>query len=166
MAQRQKKQQASSSVSLFAAFDKDGDGKVSASELRGCMAAALGEENVSLEEAAAALAAADADGDGLLDPAEFARLGLLGAGAEEDDVLCRRRCLREAFAMYAGEKAAVITPASLGRMLGKVLPPSSRKKEEEVIAVEECVAMIRRFDLDGDGVLSFEEFAVMMTADG
>ena len=35
---------AAAAAVLFEALDKDGDGKVSASELRGCMAAALGEE--------------------------------------------------------------------------------------------------------------------------
>ncbi|CAM0950538.1 unnamed protein product [Alopecurus aequalis] len=152
--------------SVFAAFDKDGDGKVSATELRGCMAAALGEE-VSEEEAAAILAAADADGDGLLDQEEFSKLGAPAsngetdvAGEEVDDDV-RRRCLREAFAMYAtegGDEGATITPASLRRMLGK-LGSSSEK-----MGLEECRAMICRFDLDGDGVLSFEEFMVMMMA--
>jgi calcium-binding protein CML len=28
--------------------------------------------------------------------------------------------------------------------------------------VEDCVVMIGEFDLDGDGVLSFEEFRIMM----
>jgi calcium-binding protein CML len=46
---------------LFEALDKDGDGKVSASELCGWMAAALGEE-----ESAAFVATADADGDSLV----------------------------------------------------------------------------------------------------
>jgi calcium-binding protein CML len=51
-------------TSVFAAFDEDGDGKLSASELRRGMAATLGED-VSEEEAEAILTAADADCDGL-----------------------------------------------------------------------------------------------------
>ncbi|KAM3312291.1 hypothetical protein ACQJBY_032325 [Aegilops geniculata] len=140
--------------SVFAAFDKDGDGKVSVSELRCCMAASLGED-ISEEEAAVVLAAADADGDGLLNQEEFSRLA---TGAhEEDDV--RRRCLREAFGMYASSSTedtttTMITPASLRRTL-------SRLGSHE-LGVEECKAMICRFDLDGDGKLSFDEFRVMM----
>jgi calcium-binding protein CML len=30
--------------------------------------------------------------------------------------------------------------------------------------IDECRAMICRFDLDGDGVISFEEFKMMMDA--
>ncbi|KAE8809848.1 putative calcium-binding protein CML25/26 [Hordeum vulgare] len=151
--------------SVFAAFDKDGDGKVSAAELRGSMTAALGEE-VSEEEAAAILATVDADGDGLLDQEEFSRLGLgatgddAGAAGADDEEEVRRRCLREAFAMYAtegGDERARITPASLRRMLGKLLG-------SEKMGLEECRAMICRFDLNGDGVLSFDEFRVMMMA--
>nr|XP_051191381.1 probable calcium-binding protein CML25/26 [Lolium perenne] len=153
--------------SVFAAFDKDGDGKVSADELRGSMTAALGEE-VSEEEAAAILATVDADGDGLLDQEEFSRLGATAsqegaegvAGDEADDDEVRRRCLKEAFAMYAtegGDEGARITPASLMRMLDKLLESSTEKME-----LEECRAMICRFDLNGDGVLSFDEFMVMM----
>ncbi|KAM3274137.1 hypothetical protein ACQJBY_043364 [Aegilops geniculata] len=153
--------------SVFAAFDKDGDGKVSAAELRGSMTAALGEE-VSEEEAAAILATVDSDGDGLLDQEEFSRLGLGAAGddagaagGDDDDDEVRRRCLREAFAMYATgageEEGARITPASLRRMLGKLLG-------SEKMGLEECRAMICRFDLNGDGVLSFDEFRVMMMA--
>ncbi|XP_048543456.1 probable calcium-binding protein CML25/26 [Triticum urartu] len=142
--------------SVFAAFDEDGDGKVSASELRRCMEATLGED-VSEEEAAAVLATVDVDGDGLLNQKEFSRL-TAGAGAqEEDDADVKRRCLREAFGMYASSPTEdTITPASLRRTL-------SRLGSHE-LGVEECRAMICRFDLDGDGKLSFDEFRVMMMA--
>ncbi|XP_044958779.1 probable calcium-binding protein CML25/26 [Hordeum vulgare subsp. vulgare] len=143
--------------SVFAAFDEDGDGKVSVSELRRCMEATLGAD-VSDEEAAVILASVDADGDGLLNQEEFSRLA---AGAhEEDDADVKLRCLREAFGMYASssaeDTATMITPASLRRTL-------SRLGSHE-LGVEECRAMICRFDLDGDGKLSFDEFRVMMMA--
>ncbi|KAM0898049.1 hypothetical protein ACQ4PT_022141 [Festuca glaucescens] len=142
--------------SVFDAFDKDGDGKVSASELRCGLGSTLGED-VSEEDAAALLAAVDADGDGLLDQEEFSRLA---GGAQEVDDLIKRRCLMEAFGMYASASSSssstMITPASLRRTL-------SRLGSHE-LGVEECRAMICRFDLDGDGVLSFDEFRVMMMA--
>jgi calcium-binding protein CML len=143
--------------SVFTAFDKDGDGKVSASELWCGLESTLGED-VSEEDAAAILAAADADGDGLLNQEEFSRLA---AGAHEnDDDVAKRRCLMEAFGMYAASSSTedmattMITPASLRRTL-------SRLGSHE-LGVEECRAMICRFDLDGDGALSFDEFRVMM----
>ncbi|KAM0884614.1 hypothetical protein ACQ4PT_030863 [Festuca glaucescens] len=146
--------------SVFAAFDKDGDGKLSASELQCGMAATLG-ENVS-EEAVAILAAADVDGDGTLNREEFSSLAA-GAHKDDDDDVVGQRCLREAFGMYASSsmddrttKATTITPASLRRTL-------SRLGLHE-LGVEECRAMICRFDLDGDGALSFDEFRVMMMA--
>jgi len=98
---------------VFSALDRDGDGKLSAAELRLCMKAALGED-VSAEEA-------DADGDGLLSQEELLVLALAGtaaAEAEEEVEGERRRELREAFGMYAMEGEGCITPVSLKRMLG------------------------------------------------
>lgn len=142
--------------SLFAAFDADSDGRISASELRECMRSTLGAEAVvSAEEAEALVADADADGDGLLDAAEFAGLvARLHADAGEED---RHRGLRQAFQMYSENNtdATCITPASLRRMLARL---------GEHQDVDECRAMICRFDLDGDGVLSFDEFKIMMNA--
>jgi calcium-binding protein CML len=55
--------------------------------------------------------------------------------------------------MYDSEKCGFITPKSLRRML---------KKMGESKSIDECKAMIKHFDLNGDGLLSFDEFTVMM----
>ncbi|CAL4959393.1 unnamed protein product [Urochloa decumbens] len=134
---------------VFSAFDRDDDGKISAAELRLCMKAALGED-VSAEDADELVASADSDGDGLLDEEEF--LKLVQLENEEED---RCRGLKEAFGMYEMKGEGCITPLSLKRMLSKL---GSHQE------IDECKAMICRFDLNGDGVLSFEEFKVMMDA--
>ncbi|KAL6853907.1 hypothetical protein ACP4OV_019936 [Aristida adscensionis] len=134
----------------FAAFDRDSDGKISAAELRLCMKATLGEE-LPAEDAAALVASADADGDGQLSEEEFLRLVGVERGGEEEER--RSRGLREAFGMYEMEGEGRITPASLKRMLSRL------GAHQEL---DECRAMICRFDLDGDGVLSFDEFKIMM----
>jgi calcium-binding protein CML len=134
---------------LFASLDGDADGRISAAELRVCMRATLGED-IPAEEAEALVASVDADGDGLLCEAEFLKLAL-HCDAEEE----RTRGLKEAFGMYEMEGKGCITPASLRRMLGRL---------GNEWGVGECRAMICRFDLDGDGVLSFNEFKIMMSA--
>ena len=143
---------------VFSALDRDGDDKLSATELRLFMKAALGED-VSSEEADRLVASADADGDGLLSQEELLALALAGTAAEEEEEEEeggeRRRELREAFGMYAMEGQGCITPLSLKQMLSRL---GSHQD------IDECRAMICRFDLNGDGVLSFEEFKVMMDA--
>jgi calcium-binding protein CML len=126
---------------VFSAFDRDDDGKISAAELRLCMKAALGED-VSAEDADDLVASADTDGDGLLNQEEFLKLVQLEAAAEEEP--CQG--LKEAFGMYEMKGQGCITPPSLKRMLSQL---GSHQE------IDDCVAMICRFDLDGDVVLSF-----------
>lgn len=127
-------------------FDEDGDGKISPTELRNLVGMMGGE--LLFQEAEIVVEELDSDGDGLLSLEDF--VGLMEAGGEEEKL----KDLREAFEMYNDEEiGGFITPKSLRRMLGKL---------GELKSVEECRVMIDHFDLNGDGLLSFEEFRVMM----
>lgn len=83
---------------------------------------------------------------GLVGLAEFASL------VEGDDEEEKREDLRKAFEMYKNEGEECITPRSLKIMLGRLGDWS----------VDECVVMINKFDVNGDGVLCFQEFQLMM----
>lgn len=130
---------------VFNYFDEDEDGKITASELRTCMTAVGGRE-MTLAEAEMAVQTADSDGDGMLGLDDFSKLLEGSCGTEEDE-------LREAFGLYAAEGTSSITAKSLKRMLSRLGQSTS---------VDDCRAMIRKFDLNGDGVLNFDEFRVMM----
>ncbi|KAK4375855.1 hypothetical protein RND71_006532 [Anisodus tanguticus] len=128
---------------VFTYFDEDGDGKVSPAELRRCVKAVGGD--LTVEEAEMAVRLSDLDGDGMLGLEDFSKL-MEGEKNKESE-------LRGAFEMYEMEGSGQITPKSLKRMLSRL---------GESTSIDNCKAMIQRFDLDGDGVLSFDEFKVMM----
>ncbi|KAG1363302.1 Calcium-binding protein CML38 [Cocos nucifera] len=130
---------------VFRYFDSNGDGKISPAELQSCMRT-IGEE-LSLEDAAAIVESTDSDGDGLLGFDDFVKL--LGPEGEED----QGRNLREAFRVYEMDDQECITPTSLKRALGKLGVSKT---------IEDCTIMIHRFDINGDGVISFDEFRIMM----
>lgn len=71
-------------------------------------------------------------------------------GGEEEEKV---KDLKEAFKMYEMDGCGCITPKSLKRML-------SRLGESKTI--DDCTTMIAQFDLNGDGVLNFDEFRTMM----
>lgn len=133
---------------VFLYFDEDGDGKISPSELRNRLGLMGGDELIELKEAEEAVESLDSDGDGLLGLEDLARLMELGGEEEE-----KMKDLRMAFEMYDVEGKGFITPKSLKRMLSRL---------GESRSVDECKVMINHFDLNGDGVLSFEEFRIMM----
>lgn len=131
---------------VFNHFDSDGDGKISAYELRSYFGS-IG-EHMSHEEAEKVIQFLDADRDNLLDFNDFMKLmkGEEGSGDDKD--------LRKAFEMFLWEeKEDCITPKGLQRMLQRLGDERS---------YEECVVMIDAFDIDHNGVLDFNEFHQMM----
>ncbi|KAJ0039887.1 hypothetical protein Pint_28204 [Pistacia integerrima] len=127
---------------VFRHFDGDGDGKISALELRGYFAS-IG-EYMSYEDAQGAINDLDTDGDNLLDFQDFLRL-MQGEGDED---------LKRAFEMFELEKKGCITPKGLQNMLNRLGDSKS---------YDECVAMIQIFDIDRNGVLDYQEFYRMMS---
>lgn len=130
---------------VFRFFDENGDGKISPVELQSCMRM-IGED-LPIEDVAALVESMDSDGDGLLGFDDFIKL--VGPKEEEE----KGASLREAFQVYKMDGHECITPTSLKRALGKL---------GESKTIEECTAMIRQFDTNGDGVVSFDEFKIMM----
>ncbi|TYH24192.1 hypothetical protein ES288_A03G071900v1 [Gossypium darwinii] len=126
-------------------FDKDGDGKISASELSHRLGQMGGKLLLNIAEVA--VEALDSNGDELLDLEDLIKL------MEEDDEEEKLKDLRQAFGMYDEDGCGFITPKGLKKML---------KKLGESKSIDECMVMIKHFDINGDGVLSFEEFRVMM----
>ncbi|PKU62901.1 putative calcium-binding protein CML19 [Dendrobium catenatum] len=130
---------------VFRYFDEDGDGKISALELCNCLRS-MGEE-LSAEDAEAFLESSDADGDGKLGYEGFLKL------VEVEEDVERERTLREAFAAFEMAGMGCITERSLRSALQRL------GKEKKL---EECSDMIKKFDLNGDGVICFDEFKLMM----
>ncbi|KAJ6740174.1 CALCIUM BINDING PROTEIN [Salix purpurea] len=123
----------------------DGDGRISALELRAYFGS-IG-EYMSHEEASLAIHDLDADQDNLLDFQDFSRFMKREASDNDEDI-------KMAFGMFEMEKGSgCITPKGLQRMLRRLGDAKS---------YDECVAMIQAFDIDGNGVLDFYEFNQMM----
>ncbi|CAL0323263.1 unnamed protein product [Lupinus luteus] len=98
--------------SLFHHFDKNGDGKISPSELRQCVESIDGK--LSTEEAEEAIRVLDMDIDRVLGLDDFVRF--VEGGNDEEKV----KDLREAFKIYEMEGSDYITPMSLKKTLSRL----------------------------------------------
>lgn len=135
----------------FALFDLDGDGCISASEL-GKVLAALGQPT-SQAELSAMVNTVDVDGSGTIELNEFMALFLpldpsFVGSANDDD-------LSSAFQDFDRDGDGRISVAELRRALRAL------GEEVDSAGVEE---MIHRADTDGDGQISYEEFAKIMVS--
>lgn len=130
---------------VFNYFDENGDGKITATELKNRMRKVGGDElQLSDEEVEMAVRSSDADGDGMLGFDDFTKMM---KESEIDE-------LKEAFVMYSEKTGRVITAKSLKKMMRRLGQPAT---------VNDCKVMIGGYDVNGDGVLDFDEFRAMMT---
>uniref|UniRef100_A0A7N0TGH9 EF-hand domain-containing protein n=1 Tax=Kalanchoe fedtschenkoi TaxID=63787 RepID=A0A7N0TGH9_KALFE len=131
---------------VFRRFDVNSDGKISSSEL-GAMITSLG-QTATEEEIQRMIIEADKDGDGFISLEEFIEINI--KDVDSDEAL---ESLRGAFSVFDIDGNGSISAEELHKVL---------KGLGDACSVAECKRMISGVDADGDGMISFEEFKVMM----
>ncbi|XP_059448241.1 probable calcium-binding protein CML25 [Corylus avellana] len=131
---------------VFRRFDVNGDGKISSSEL-GSILGSLGHPATE-EELDKMIKEVDADGDGHIDLQEFVELNT--KGVDSDEAL---ENIKDAFSVYDIDGNGLISAEELHEVL---------KSLNDDCSLAECRKMISGVDRNGDGMINFEEFKVMM----
>ncbi|KAL4569459.1 hypothetical protein LXL04_025097 [Taraxacum kok-saghyz] len=131
---------------VFKKFDVNGDGKISWSEL-GSIMGSLGHQP-NEEELKNMIKEVDADGDGFINLQEFVELNTKDIDSAE--VL---ENLKDAFSVFDIDKNGSISAEELHNVLESL---------GEDCSIAECQKMIAGVDVNGDGMISFDEFKVMM----
>lgn len=141
---------------VFNRFDRNGDGKISATEL-GDVLKALGSDS-SPEEVKRMMEELDTDRDGIINLSEFAEFckGSI-TGDDEPSGEGGERELLDAFNLYDQDQNGLISATELHMVLNRL---------GETCTVQDCNKMITSVDADGDGNVSFEEFKQMMINSG
>ncbi|XP_010241567.1 PREDICTED: calmodulin-like protein 3 [Nelumbo nucifera] len=156
---------------IFATFDKNSDGFINKEELTESL------KNIGISttdaEVKDMIERLDANKDGLIDLDEFCKLydsvgkpqdrgrkdGEEGSTEEEDGGVDQEMELKEAFDVFDGNKDGLITVEELSLVLESLGLKQGWKSED-------CKEMIRSVDMDGDGMVNFEEFKKMMMKAG
>lgn len=139
---------------IFRTFDKNNDGYITRKELTESLRNWIAER-----EAEELFEGVDENGDGLIDFEEFCVLAEKLRKEKEEEEEDDDEELREAFGVFDKDKDGVISVEELGLVL------SCLGLKEGKMA-ENCREMIRKVDLDGDGMVNFEEFKRMMRNGG
>ncbi|KAL3616288.1 Calmodulin-like protein 3 [Castilleja foliolosa] len=141
---------------VFSMFDRNGDGKISRKELSDSLQR-LG-IHIPEMDLKQMIENIDANGDGFVDVDEFGTLyatimeGSERGGDEEDDI-------REAFKVFDRNGDGFITVEELRSVLSSLGLKQGR-------TLEDCKRMIVKVDVDGDGMVNFDEFRQMMKRGG
>ncbi|XP_073390309.1 uncharacterized protein [Physcomitrium patens] len=138
---------------VFKYFDKNGDGKISATEL-GQVLRVLGISSTD-EELAAMVREVDCDSDGFIDLDEFAKLNKMTQEATCDEESAHKT-MEAAFDVFDLNKDGFISATELYRVLSEL---------GEVLTEEDCRTMINNVDKNGDELVDFSEFKNLMQQD-
>ncbi|KAJ1963296.1 calmodulin-like 3, partial [Dipsacomyces acuminosporus] len=130
----------------FSAFDRNSDGNITIKEL-GSLLSSLG-ENFSEPGLQNMASEADTDGNGTIDFSEFVSLMALRSAEK-----AQKGEIKEAFRVFDKDGNGVISAAELQAVMTNL---------REKLTSEEADGIIREADGNGDGQLSYEEFAKMM----
>ena len=134
---------------VFNLFDLDGDGFITTDELRTVLKG-LGQEYAE-DEIKDIVASMDCDGTGSIDFDEFEKfVTLQSKGLKEVDEIT------EAFRMFDRDGSGYISSTELKYAL-KTLCTKMNPSEEEIQAI------VLEADCNGDGQISYEEFAKMLS---
>ncbi|KAK7388645.1 hypothetical protein VNO78_23467 [Psophocarpus tetragonolobus] len=150
---------------VFSTFDKNGDGFITKEELRESL------RNMRIlmteKEVDDIVVKYDSNGDGLIDLEEFCLLTreCLGGSNEGEGVMGKEGeieeevNLKEAFDVFDKDNDGLISVEELALVLTSLGLREGRK-------IEECKEMIKKVDMDGDGMVNFNEFKTMMMNGG
>ncbi|KAL6637025.1 hypothetical protein ACP70R_024597 [Stipagrostis hirtigluma subsp. patula] len=126
----------------FSLFDKNGDGCITSGEL-GTVMNSLG-QNLTESELQDMINEVDADGNGTIEFHEFLTMmahKVKDADSEEE--------IKEAFKLFDKDQNGYISAAELRHVMANLGEKLTDKEAEE---------MIREADMDGDGLVNYEEF--------
>ncbi|QCD77645.1 calmodulin-like protein 11 [Vigna umbellata] len=135
-------------LEAFCLFDKDGDGCINIEEL-GTAIRSL-DENPTLEELQIMMSEVDTDGNGTIEFGEF--LNLMARKMKESEA---EEELKEAFRVFDKDQDGYISASELRSVMRTI---------GEKVTDEEVAQMVKEADLDGDGLVDYEEFVRMMLA--
>lgn len=137
---------------VFQMFDRNGDGHITKKE----MADSLDKLGIYIpgDDLEAMIQKIDVNHDGCVDMDEFGELyqTIMDERDEDED-------MREAFNVFDQNGDGFITVEELRSVLGSLGLKQGR-------TVEDCKQMIRKVDVDGDGMVNFKEFKQMMRGGG
>ncbi|KAL3531036.1 hypothetical protein ACH5RR_010358 [Cinchona calisaya] len=137
---------------IFQMFDRNGDGKITKKELSDSL------KNLGIyipeKEVMQMIDKIDTNRDGYIDIDEFGTLyqTIMDERDEEED-------MREAFNVFDQNGDGFITVEELRSVLS-----SLGLKQERTL--EDCKLMIKKVDVDGDGMVNYKEFRQMMKGGG
>ncbi|XP_077227626.1 calmodulin-like protein 3 [Tasmannia lanceolata] len=137
---------------VFQMFDRNGDGRITKRELSDSL------ENLGIyipdKELILMIEKIDVNGDGCVDIDEFGALyeTIMDEKDEEEDI-------REAFNVFDQNGDGFITVDELRSVLASLGLKQGR-------TIEDCKRMIKKVDVDGDGMVNLKEFKQMMRGGG